>query len=535
MRQAPTFRPEIGLVARAPAHGAREARARKTRGLERLLTGDVAVAALLGAAALALYVKTAAPGVYSFDAAEFTIASATWGIPHASGYPLFVLLGRLFITLLPAGDPAFRMVLATALFAALTVTVLYALLRELELGRMPSLLASAAFGVSYYQWASAVVTKEHSLHTLLLGLVLWLLLRWQRRGGFGWLAAASFAYGLSLANHLSAALYGPAILGFVLAGKRQGATRWLALGGAGALGLLPYIYLPLAYLAQPAFNIAGQYDSSGTFHPVDLASLQGMLWMLTARQFGGAMFGSPLQALPGQMWELAQWWWGNFFGVGVAVGLLGLKAFHDRNRRFFWMAGAVAALHAAFFVSYAVTDRYNMFVPVYLMWTGPLAFGIERLQGMAGSPARARVAQACLAAGVMAGAAANYSLVDLSGDRRPGEWARDLLERVPPNATVMARWAFSGPLRYEQLIEGVRPDVQVIDTFLISRADARRLVEENVDRKALVVDDVTLFQPEELPGICGLELSGSRIDLTVSAARAPLAGAHLGYRLVRCP
>jgi hypothetical protein len=533
MREAASLSSDAAALRRVLVRGPNAARARQARGLERLLAADALIAALLGVGALSLYIKTAAPGVYSFDAAEFTIASATWGIPHASGYPLFVLLGRLFIAIVPVGDPAVRMALATALFAALTVCALYALLRELGLGRTPSLLAAAAFAVSYYQWASAVVTKEHSLHNLLLAAVLWLLLRWQRRGEFRWLAAASLAYGLSLANHLSAALYAPAILGFVLAGKRQGAARWLALAGAGALGLLPYLYLPLAYLGQPPFNIAGHYDSSGAFQPVNLASVEGLLWMLTARQFGGAMFGSPLQALPGQMWELAQWWWGNFFGVGVVLGLVGLKAFHDRNRAFFWMAAAVAIPHAAFFVSYAVSDRYNMFVPVYLMWTAPLAFGIERLEGILGSAAAVRAAQACLAAGVIAGAAANYPLVDLSGDRRPGEWARDLLERVPPNATVMARWAFSGPLRYEQLIEGFRPDVQVIDTFLISRADARRFVEENVDHKPLIVDDVTLFQPEELPGICGLELPGSRVDVTVSAG-AGLGGAHLGYRLVRC-
>ncbi len=71
-------------------------------------------------AALTLYLVTAAPSVYSFDAAEFALASATWGIPHATGYPLFVLLGRLAMTVLPFGDAAFRIEVLTALFAALT-------------------------------------------------------------------------------------------------------------------------------------------------------------------------------------------------------------------------------------------------------------------------------------------------------------------------------------------------------------------------------------------------------------------------------
>ncbi|HLY65973.1 MAG TPA: DUF2723 domain-containing protein, partial [Chloroflexota bacterium] len=499
---------------------------------------DAVIGAGLLLLAAALYLKTAAPGVYSFDAAEFTIAAATWGIPHASGYPLFVLLGRLFIQVLPLGDAAYRMVVMTALFAALSVAVLYALLRQLQVSRVASAAAAAAFAVSYYQWSTAVVTKEHSLHDLLLIMVLWLLVRWQRSAGFRWLLAATVIYGLSLTNHLAAALYAPALLAFVIwQGRRTGTLgvgQWLALTAGGAVSLLPYLYLPLAYLGQPALNIAGHFDRNGAFHAENLATWQGFIWMLSSRQFAGSILGSSLSSLPLQVWELARWWWGNFFGVGVVLGIVGLKTFYSRNRAFFCLALAVAALHAAFFVTYAVPDRYSMFTPVYLLWTIPLAFGLDwALVSLPANGARRWIA-GLMVVGILGGLAANYRLLDLSHDERPRDWALSLLSRVPPNSIVLARWAFSGPLRYEQLLGGLRPDVQVIDVFLISRQDVKDLVEQYVDGKTLIVDDVSLFNAAELPGICARLLPGPQVTLDRSLENGAEPGSYPGYQLVRC-
>jgi hypothetical protein len=541
---------ETGVLNRIPIRGVDQQRARPLAlGAARV---DAPAAAGLCCAALALYLKTAAPGIYSFDAADLTLAAATWGIPHATGYPLFVLLGRLFVTLLPVGDAAYRMGAMTALFAALSVAILYALLRELRLGRPASALAAAAFGVSYYQWASAVVTKEHSLHDLLLAATLLLLARWSRPAswepgigkgaGFGWLVAATACYGLSLTNHLAAALYAPAMAAFALrtsAGRRLFAARGVTaagiLAGVLALSLLPYLYLPLAFMAKPAFDVAGHFDATGTFQPVNLGTWQGMLWMLSGRQFAGAIFGSPLGALPGQVFELLRWWWGTYFGLGAVLGAAGLKAFQARSRSFFRLAAAIALLHAAFFVTYAVGDRDSMFVPVYLLWAIPLAFGIEWLAGrLASVPAR-RGLFALLALGIAGGAAANYRLLDLSADQRPRDWAVNMLQRLPANATLLTRWDFSGPVRYEQLLEGMRPDVRVIDTFLMAPADLRRFVQATVDRQPLVVDDVSLLRKDDYPGICGEPLPGPAVDLRSGPGAGSRGPAYPGYALVRCP
>src|SRR5436305_7811001 len=76
-------------------------------------------------AAAALYIVTLAPTVMPGDYAEFQFSAAILGVPHPTGYPLYILLGKLF-TLLPVGDVAYRVNLSSAIYMAGAVGMLYA-------------------------------------------------------------------------------------------------------------------------------------------------------------------------------------------------------------------------------------------------------------------------------------------------------------------------------------------------------------------------------------------------------------------------
>src|SRR5437868_12679578 len=82
------------------------------------------------AAALLLYVRTLAPSVMPGDYAEFQMCAAILGIPHPTGYPLYVLLGKLF-TLLPVGDVAYRVNLSSAVYMAGAAGLLFAIAARL--------------------------------------------------------------------------------------------------------------------------------------------------------------------------------------------------------------------------------------------------------------------------------------------------------------------------------------------------------------------------------------------------------------------
>jgi hypothetical protein len=54
-----------------------------------------AEALAVAAVVFAIHARGAAPTIYVGDSGELVAAAATLGIPHPSGYPLYVLLGKL--------------------------------------------------------------------------------------------------------------------------------------------------------------------------------------------------------------------------------------------------------------------------------------------------------------------------------------------------------------------------------------------------------------------------------------------------------
>ncbi len=73
--------------------------------------------ALLGVGFFVLYWRTLAPDVVGHDAGEFQFVPAIFGIPHGTGYPLYLLVGKAW-SWLPLGSVAWRMNLLSALFGA---------------------------------------------------------------------------------------------------------------------------------------------------------------------------------------------------------------------------------------------------------------------------------------------------------------------------------------------------------------------------------------------------------------------------------
>jgi hypothetical protein len=75
---------------------------------------DYALAVLVALLLFGVYAAGAAPTIYVGDSGELVAAVATLGIPHPSGYPLYVLLGKLWTLAVPVGSIAYRMSLFSA-------------------------------------------------------------------------------------------------------------------------------------------------------------------------------------------------------------------------------------------------------------------------------------------------------------------------------------------------------------------------------------------------------------------------------------
>jgi hypothetical protein len=121
----------------------------------------------------ALYLRTLTPGVGTKDGFELQVVSATLGIAHPTGYPLFTLLGRLFITLVPFGSPAYRINLMCALFAALSVPLIFALGLRVLKRRAAAALAGLTFAFTPTFWSQASIPEKYTLNVCFVVLVLY--------------------------------------------------------------------------------------------------------------------------------------------------------------------------------------------------------------------------------------------------------------------------------------------------------------------------------------------------------------------------
>jgi hypothetical protein len=122
---------------------------------------------------LILYGATAAPSIVELfdDSLEFQLVAPTFGIAHPTGYPLYVLLGGLWSRVLfPVGNWAWRMNLFSALAAATTVALVYALacrLTTLHAGKpnpWAGLAAALTFGLGPIWWRQATIAEVYALH-----------------------------------------------------------------------------------------------------------------------------------------------------------------------------------------------------------------------------------------------------------------------------------------------------------------------------------------------------------------------------------
>ena len=135
----------------------------------------------LFAASLALYVRTLAPSVATLfdDSLEFPLASYRLAIAHPTGYPLYMLLGKLFT--LGGQNVAWSVNLLSAVAGALAVALVYLIARELTRRWLPALLGALTLAVSPVFWSQSVVAEVYTLAVAFVAALVWLALRWSRQ------------------------------------------------------------------------------------------------------------------------------------------------------------------------------------------------------------------------------------------------------------------------------------------------------------------------------------------------------------------
>ena len=241
---------------------------------------DSAFVLILFIAAFMLYIRTLAPSLLYGDSAEFQTIAYTLGVGHPTGYPIYVLLAKLF-TFLPIGDIAYRVNLFSALSAALTVPLVYLITGKLGAMHISAVYGSLALMLTPLFWKHASIAEIYAPSAACLALVLFFVLQWKETNNSGWLFLAGLFGGLSLGIHTTVALSGIAILLFLLLSTRQRVDWIQALLGT---------FVGIIIFLSSFFLLDFLNASAGYFNTAILPSLS--VWNMTP-----ADFDSPFERL----------------------------------------------------------------------------------------------------------------------------------------------------------------------------------------------------------------------------------------------
>lgn len=422
-------------------------------------------AMLVVSAACLLYFFTAARDIVVGDTPEMIMAAVTLGVPHASGYPLFTLLGHLF-GLLPLGSIPFRLNLFSASCHALTVGVVYFTAFRLTRSRLAALVAALFLAVNPLFWTWSLVAEVFPLNDLLAALLILLCVIWHEHPErTRILVAISFGAGLALSNHHTIVLLAPAFA-FVLIKHRALLRPRIGLlvmcVAAFLVGLLPYAYIPWASAHHPAYNWGG------------VSSLNDLVALVTRRAYGtgnlvgetGYMGGSVLARMTALL-----------VSFGAVTGLLtffGALAAYQRARWYFWFSLLAFACAGPFFVWIANVDLataplalfvlQRFFLLSHVVLAPLLALGVLLIANLLSrwKHAPALAIAGCLLAVIFI-ALTNYHRIDQSRNVIARHFGEDVLATSSPDSILLITGDSTVfPLLYLQNVEGLGPGTTLI-------------------------------------------------------------------------
>jgi tetratricopeptide (TPR) repeat protein len=206
---------------------------------------------------LFVYSITLCPTAYWLDSGELIASAYTMGIAHPTGYPLYIIIGRLF-TVIPIASVAERLAFLSAVCGALSSLFIY--LSSLRLTKNPyiALICSLSASFSLYMWDMANTAEVYSLNVLFTAVIVYLLLNLSEEWGYGRFYLLVFLTGLGMSNHMTlGAVIPAAVVVLLFSGYRSLLMQVKVVIPVlllFVLGLSLYLYIPIRAVHDPPLN-----------------------------------------------------------------------------------------------------------------------------------------------------------------------------------------------------------------------------------------------------------------------------------------
>lgn len=442
---------------------------------------------------LILYWITLAPTVLWGDDAELQ-RLAILNTPQGGvrSYRLWISFAHLF-TQLPFGDLAWRVNLSSAVFAAITIGVVFYIMCLLNLPIVIAWAGSLTLAISHTFWLHAVRAEVYSLFLLVLVIIVALLLKWHKSPTKTHLLYLGLLLiGLALATHLLIITFFPAIFYLIVATKKKNSNQIYMLSVcATMLGLFLYLFM-----------------NGGNGAQLNVMQMISNILKINVR--------------PVVLWI-------GFFGYQflflMLIGIWGLIRYWVDDRILFWFLATAFWGNVIFALSFQVPDQYVFYLPSYLIFVFYIAKGFDDLYGRFTQRYNKHFVTTIMFLMIfllvpiyrLTPVALNYFNLELLtvrtlpyrennlfffyppknnyyGARRFG---KEVMATLPFDAAMLADWLPLQTLRYFQEIEDVQPDVLFADTY-IDQGQLEWVIEQSQDHPVFLADDEQYYDIEDI-------------------------------------
>lgn len=300
---------------------------------------------------LFLYLHNITRDVYSGDIGDLVSASYFFGVPHPPGYPLFSLLGFLFSHLPIVLPTVSKVALVSTVSSLIGLLTYYLFSYKVSKNTFISLLSASILAFSYLFWFHAEIPEAFALNNMFVILLLYVGFLFYTKPKKKYLYLLSFLIGLSLTHHHTITLLFPAL--FLLIVRRirflfSDKKIILCALGVFILGLVPYIYVPLAASRHPIIN----WDDASTF--------KNFIYLLLRKDYGGfapdiAKSEIPVLAKLTVLQDYKNTFVSTFSYQILFVFLLGIVELFKKNKWLLFALLTAFILSGPFFIYYAAS------------------------------------------------------------------------------------------------------------------------------------------------------------------------------------
>ncbi|MBN2406290.1 MAG: tetratricopeptide repeat protein [Elusimicrobia bacterium] len=231
---------------------------------------EIKISALMAAAAFVFLALQVFPAVHAGDSGELIASAGILGNAHPPGYPLFSLLGKMFLAV-TSGNPAGRMNLLQSFYACICAGIVSLMVSWFIFsGEGTYAKAAAVFGPLFLFSGRPFIEQATVAEVFMLNLLIILIILLAVSGGK--YSLAGLAAGVGLGNQHTLVLVFPVVACFMLFERRPDKVwnflLWMA------VGLSVYLYLPIRAAVSPGIN----WGNPG--------SIRGMLRVITRQDYG---------------------------------------------------------------------------------------------------------------------------------------------------------------------------------------------------------------------------------------------------------